>query len=260
MTKITVLDGTLYQWDTGRKIQIVPDVGTSVSEVHFSYPLAPDALIAVAEAVDGVTTATVPNAALRVSGTITVYVAVVTADGRRTVHSKNLFVAGRAKPEDYDETATDDTGLYILEDESGARLYAVLVDEETVVDATANDIRLGVTAVTEDGITEGTKEIPAYHTTEGVQGVPAGGEAVIKILGRYDYTKMQAILCLFNTSLANSVAADKVCINDNVYAVSSTDVLSSVTIDHENSTIKLGIVNESDKPLVIRYFSYKEEA
>lgn len=149
---------------------------------------------------------------------------------------------------------------YILEDEDGNEVYGVLVENETVLTATENDIRLGTTAVTGIGLTNGQKEIPAYHTTEGIKFVPAGSEFTIELIAedRYQYTKLQALICLFNSSLSNSVATDKVCINDNVYAAGTVESLATVSTDSENKAIKLGIVNETDSPCIIRYFTYKE--
>ena len=109
-----------------------------------------------------------------------------------------------------------DDPLYVFEDEAGNEFYATYADNVTLVTAGSNDIRYGRTAVTEGGITVGEKDIPAYHTTEGIQVVPVGEEFRIRIrnANRYDYTKLQAIICAFNTSLDNSVSADKVCINN----------------------------------------------
>lgn len=155
---------------------------------------------------------------------------------------------------------TEETA-YILEDETGHQVYAALVSEETIVDATPNDIRAGVTAITESGITVGEKEIPAYHVTEGVELVIAGREFRIRIpeRDRYQYTKLQAILCPFNSTPDKSVSADKVCINDNIYAAGETISLATVTLDHDTKEVVLGIVNDTDSIFVIRYFSYKEE-
>lgn len=153
----------------------------------------------------------------------------------------------------------EDVVSYILIDTDGNEIPAVLVDEEVVFTATSNDIRSGTVAATEDGVTVGEKEIPAYYTTEGVQLVPAGTDFIISIKDRYDYTKLQAIICPFNTSLADSVAAEKVCISDDIYAVGDTTVLATVTVDHDNGSINLGITNDSDSSYVIRYFTYKEE-
>lgn len=157
--------------------------------------------------------------------------------------------------------AADGT-LYLLEDDDGNQMYATLVGDEPVdITATENDIRLGSTAVTADGLIVGEKEIPAYHTTEGVQGIAAGKEFRVKIKNkdRYNYTKMQAIICPFNSSASKSVAAEKVCINDNIYAANDITSIAAVTLDHDNKEIVFGITNDTNKNYVIRYFSYKEE-
>lgn len=147
---------------------------------------------------------------------------------------------------------------YILTDENGVEFPATFVDNETSFDATANDIRIGKVAATDYGITTGTKEIPAYHTTEGFKAIRAGGAYEIT-LQRYDYTKLQVIICQYNTSASNSVAAEIVSINDKVYAVGSTEELASVSVDSTYKKINLGITNDGDTSRVMRYFTYKEE-
>ena len=147
---------------------------------------------------------------------------------------------------------------FILQDPDGNEVPAVLVDQETVFDATENDIRAGKLAATERGVTVGAKDIPAYHTTEGIQYIPAG-DAFSLSINQYEYTKLQIIICPYNTSMADSVAAEKVCINDGVYAAGSTEVLAEVTTNPATKTIALGITNEGDTPCVMRYFTYKEE-
>lgn len=152
---------------------------------------------------------------------------------------------------------------YLLVDEAGNEVPAVMVDKETTLDATENDIRLGSTAVTADGVTEGKKYIPAYHTTEGIEFVPAGSEVKITNLSSedaYDFTKLQAIICPYNSSIEDSVAAEKVAIDGNVYAAQSAEVVATITKDSEAKSISLGITNVGTVPLIIRYFTYKEEA
>ncbi len=148
---------------------------------------------------------------------------------------------------------------YILVDEKGKEVAGVMVENEAVFDATANDIRIGKTAATAEGVTTGEKEIPLYQTREGVQYIPAGSELVIKGLKNYEYTKLQALVCVYASSMSGSVATEKVAINDKVYAAESTEVLAEVTTDPENKSINLGIKNEGTSPVVIRYFTYKEE-
>lgn len=158
-------------------------------------------------------------------------------------------------------TDSENDGTYILVTPDGDEIPAVLVDELTIFDATENDIREGKTAATDSGVTTGTKVIPSYQTNQGVRVIMPNSSLIIKGLSdnnEYDYTKLQTIICLFNTSLSDSVAAEKVSIDDAVYETRSTELIASVTKNHIDKTIEFGIVNNSDKPYIIRYFTYKE--
>ena len=149
----------------------------------------------------------------------------------------------------------------ILEDEDGNRVIAVLVDEEVDFTATANDIREGKVAATDDGVTIGKKFIPSYETIQGVKLIPSGRAMTITGLvthDNYDYTKLQAIICQYNTNTANSMSSEMVVINDNVYEVQSVDSISVITKNHDNKTIDLGVTNNFGKLCVIRYITYKE--
>lgn len=149
---------------------------------------------------------------------------------------------------------------YILVDEDGNEVPAVLVAEQVDLSATANDIRQGTTAVTAEGVTTGEKDIPAYHTTEGKIDIPPGEAVEIRMYSdKCEYTKLQALICKFGNSLQDSVATVKVSIDGKVYEVNSSDPIASVTVDTDKQTINLGMHNESDAPLVVRYFTYKEE-
>lgn len=147
----------------------------------------------------------------------------------------------------------------ILVDESGNEVAAFLTEEEVDLTATANDIRLGTTAVTDDGVVEGSKFIPSYITSEGITKIPAGSDMKISFYSdTCEYTKFQAIICAFNTSYEDSVAAEKVVINDKLYEVNSTVELATVVVDSENQVIDLSFTNNGSDAVVIRYFTYKE--
>lgn len=149
---------------------------------------------------------------------------------------------------------------YILEDEAGNELPATMIENDVVFDATPNDIRTGKIAVNEQGVIVGEKNIPAYHTTEGKRKILAGESVEIPMYSdQCQFTKFQALICAFNTTLDDSVSTEKVSIDSNVYEVNSNVVLASVTVDAAHQTIKLGIVNESENPVVLRFFTYKEE-
>lgn len=154
----------------------------------------------------------------------------------------------------------DDTQMYILVMEDGTEIPAVVVSEETKFDATPDDIRLGKTAATESGVTIGEKVIPGYQTHEGAKRIRPGQKFEISLvsLDQYDYTLLQCIICKHNTNLVNSVAAEKVVLNDSVYDVLSVIPLYSVTKNHDAKTIDLGFVNDTKESLVLKYFTCKE--
>lgn len=147
---------------------------------------------------------------------------------------------------------------YILVDDDGNEYAAVLVDEPVEITATANDIRLGTTAVTGDGVTKGMKRIPSYETEEGYKLIPAGHEFKLTGIDKYDYTKLLAVICIWNANASNSVATEKVVINDNVYVSGSTEMVSTVTCEHDTRSISLGFTNDTGSIRMIRYMTYKE--
>lgn len=146
---------------------------------------------------------------------------------------------------------------YVLVDESGNEVPAVYVDGDVFLTATPNDIRIGTTAITDNGIVEGEKEIPSYVTSEGYKIVTNGSKFTLP-LNNYDYTKLQAIFCPYNASFEGSVAAEKVAIDGSVYPVRSTAAEASITLNDEIGYVDFGITNTSGKLYLIRYFTYKE--
>lgn len=148
---------------------------------------------------------------------------------------------------------------YTLLNQDGSQITAVEFDEEVVFTATANDIREGTVAATARGVTPGTAVIPAYHTIEGYCLIESGSKFAIPFANQmYGFTKLQAIICPWNGSLEGSVAAEKVSIDENVYAVGSAEPIAAVARDSTNQEIDLGITNESESLYLIRYFMYKE--
>lgn len=144
-------------------------------------------------------------------------------------------------------------------DENGTELVGVIVDQETLFTATDNDVRVGSVYAGDEGVSTGTKDIPSYYTTEGFKLIPVGSNFALPLWdGMHEYTKLQAIFCPYNTNLNDSVSAEKVAINDCVYPVQSTVSESTITIVTDPNGINFGIINTSDKPWLIRYFTYKE--
>lgn len=149
----------------------------------------------------------------------------------------------------------EEIAAYVLVDESGNEYPAVLLAEGVELTATENDIRHGTIAVTDKGITTGEKVIPSYHTHQGYRLVEPGSK-IIHSGEDCDYTKMQAVVCDWNDDLSSSVAAEKVAIDNNMYAVQSIDTLSSITVTE--TSIDFGIINDDENTKVLRFFYYKE--
>ena len=142
-------------------------------------------------------------------------------------------------------------------DENGNEVIGVITDKEQIFNATDNDVREGIVYASDAGVSTGTKVIPSYHTHEGYAVIRPGKQFLIG--GEdYDYTKLQALICAFNSNLDNSVSTEKVVINDNVYEVQSVESISVVVKNSTNSRIDLGIVNEKTTSQIVRFFYYKE--
>lgn len=149
----------------------------------------------------------------------------------------------------------------ILEDPSGLEITGVVTESEQVLTAVASqDIREGKVAITSDGIVTGSKRIPAYETTQSNYCVLPGASFSIPLedYDKYDYTKFQCMIAKYNTSPSDSVTVDRVVINNNVYAVNSSTVLSSVTKNKDTKSIDLNINNNTDDTYIIYYVTYKE--
>lgn len=148
---------------------------------------------------------------------------------------------------------------YLFVDENGDESIGFIASRETVFDATPNDVRVGKTYGGSLGAETGEKVIPAYHTTEGYEVIKPGEDMKITFFDdKYEYTKLQIVLCTFNTRVSDSVAAIKIAINDKVYNVNSTDVISNIIIDNSTKSIDLSLINDCDTSVVLRYFTYKE--
>lgn len=150
---------------------------------------------------------------------------------------------------------------YVLKTSNGSRAFAQLSSKQPVkLTATANDIRINTSAITNEGYTDGEKEIPSYQTTKGYVAVFPNEKFKISSLQKdfYDYTELQCLIAPWNTSVENSVAVDKSVLYDAVYAAGSTNKLADVVKDAVNKAIDLGIINGAT-PYVIHFMTYKEE-
>jgi hypothetical protein len=146
-------------------------------------------------------------------------------------------------------------------DENGLEILGVVTESEVIFTATDNDVREGSVYAGDGGVSIGTKVIPSYHVTEGRRVIKSGKRFEIPhldLLDLYDFTKFQAVACVYTGDVETSVATDKVAIGELVYLVNSTEPFATIVRDADNKKIDLGFINESENSYVLRYFTYKE--
>ena len=148
----------------------------------------------------------------------------------------------------------------ILTDENGNEVVGVVTESIQVFDATPKDVRINKTFVGDNGIETGENTI-TYRTEQGVQLIRPNKDFVIPLseYNKYNYTELQCMLTPFNTNFEDSVAVDKVVLKNSVFAVNSTEQISSVTKDDSTKSINFNIVNTSGKIYLIHYFTYCQE-
>ena len=147
---------------------------------------------------------------------------------------------------------------YVLANADGTqKIYAQLSSKEPItLTATENDIRLGSTAITNVGYTEGAKDIPAYHSMYGKKIIQAGQEASLTNY-EYDYKNLMVTIAPYNSSIGESTSINYVSVDDAMYEAKNVAKLADITKDASSETINLGItVTEKS---VLRYFVVREE-
>lgn len=157
-----------------------------------------------------------------------------------------------------EELDNEEQVSYVLTNADGTqKVYAQLSSKEPVtLTAGANDIRLNTSAITNDGYTEGTKDIPAYFATYGRKFVLADNEVTLTS-PEFNYKNIMVTIAPFNSSVDESVEVNYASIDDSMYEANSTTKVSDITVDLENETIHFGItVSELS---VLRYFVVREE-
>lgn len=98
---ITLIDGDLYQWDTGRVVLVEPDSGYSIHEVHFTTKKMEFAYVVKTYDKDQVTYASIPNILLQQYQDIICYEVRENDAGEESVSSTTFDVIKRNRPVDY---------------------------------------------------------------------------------------------------------------------------------------------------------------
>lgn len=98
---VTLIDGDLYQWDTGRVVLVEPDSGYSIHEVHFTTKKMDFAYVVKTYDKDGATYCAIPNILLQQYQDIICYEVRENDDGEESVSSTTFDVIKRNRPVDY---------------------------------------------------------------------------------------------------------------------------------------------------------------
>lgn len=127
---ITIADGrgTLWQWDTGRRLR----VGSGVDQVHYQnkgFGLSVDVNVGT----DG--TAIIPDELLQDCHTLTAYAYVTDDTGAYTMVQRDFAVHKRAKPAGYVYTPTDQMTLQTIQRQIGDLADLTTAEKDTLVAA-----------------------------------------------------------------------------------------------------------------------------
>lgn len=98
---VTLVDGNLYQWDTGRVVQIDPDTEHIIHEVHFATRKMDFAYVVKTYTENGRTYCKVPNILLQQCYDIYCYEVRENDDGEESTSTTVFKVTKRNRPLDY---------------------------------------------------------------------------------------------------------------------------------------------------------------
>ena len=139
-------------------------------------------------------------------------------------------------------------------------IAATVVGEETVFDATENDVRKGKTFASSNGVKIGQKNIPAYETRMAYFIVEPNESCSIPLSDedRYDYTKFQCIVVVHSSDYSSNVTTKYISMNDGLFSVETSSKVSNITKNSKTKSIDLNITNNSSDAYEIIYITYKE--
>lgn len=138
---LNLKDGTLWQWDIGRKMIITLEEGSTIDKVQFYNGIGDNAYPATSiEVVNGEILAGIPNSLLCYANNLTVYLMTTDEDGVKTQEQITLVVNKRAKPEDYIFT-DDEFHTYKAYDERLQYLEKNIVLPDRLKESTDTEVK-----------------------------------------------------------------------------------------------------------------------
>ena len=136
MSAIKIVGNPLYQWEIGRKIQIIQQSNMRIDEVHFSNYGDTKALVVMPREEDGIVVADIPNVLMQSGRPIVVYSVNVAEGYSDTLYSCTFNVRNRAKPSDYVYTETECKNWEDIKAQVEENTEAIKELEEREVDLT----------------------------------------------------------------------------------------------------------------------------
>ena len=104
------------------------------------------------------------------------------------------------------------------------------------------------------------KNIPAYETRMSSLTVEPNETCSIPLSSeeRYNYTKFQCIIAVYNSDYSTNMVTKYVSMNDGLFSVETSNKVSNITKNSNTKSIDLNITNNSQDTYIIIYFTYKE--
>lgn len=113
---LNLIDGDLYQWDTGRTVSVQKGLNYKVSEVHFTTTAMNSAYVVNTYEEDGSTYCQIPDVILQQYQDIYCYEVKKNRNGEESVSVTVFSIQKRNKPEDYVYTEQDKVAISDLLD------------------------------------------------------------------------------------------------------------------------------------------------
>lgn len=145
---LNLIDGDLYQWDTGRTVSVQRGLDYKVTEVHFTTTAMSFAYVVKTYDEDGSTYCQIPNVILQQYQDIYCYEVKENRNGEESVSLTVFSIQKRNKPEDYIYTEQDKIAISDLLDKVDA-VAELVEDANNTVNAAKQEAEEAKTAAKE---------------------------------------------------------------------------------------------------------------
>lgn len=132
------------------------------------------------------------------------------------------------------------------------------VDEYTEFTATCEDVAAGKVFACDDGICVGENDYSCCRVTHGEHEVYPGVEFMITLENdhQWDYTYFTGMI--YPKREDGKKVVEKLIMDDGVYDLAGKKV-ANITKDAGEQTVRLNLVNMTDRIYILSYFTYREE-